>query len=128
MSKKKEKRINCFVYLAVEADEQSVEMKEKKQLRYIKEYAVAHNIHIVKVYHRDVLGRYDVNSHFKCMLQKIANQEADGILLANMGAISKSIADAYYKVGLVISSGGQMITVDEGKLSMNIKELGGIVR
>lgn len=60
------------------------------------------------------------------MLQKLENKEADGILLANMGTISVSLADAYYKVGLVVASGGQMITVDEDNLSLNIKSLGGI--
>lgn len=126
MRKKKMKKINCFVYLAVDAEESTVEAKEMKQLRYIKEYAAAHNIHIVKVYHRDVLGQTVVNGHFRNMLQKLENKEADGILLANMGAISVGLADAYYKVGLVVASGGQMITVDEGNLSLNIKALGGI--
>lgn len=126
MRKKKMKKINCFVYLAVDADERTVEMKEMRQLRYIKEYAAAHNIHIVKVYHRDVLGQTVVNGHFRNMLQKLKNKEADGILIANMGAISVGLADAYYKVGLVVASGGQMITVDEGNLSLNIKALGGI--
>ncbi len=126
MSKKKEKKINCLVYLSVDADERSVETKEKKQLKYIKEYAAAHNINIVGIYHRDVLGRYDIERHFKGMLHQLKNHEADGILLANMAAISTGIPDAYYKTGLVIASGGQMITVDEGSLSMNIKGLGGI--
>ena len=126
MSKKKTKRINCFVYLATDADECTVEMKEKKQLRYIKEYAAAHNIHIVKVYHKDVLGQTVVNGHFRNILKKLENREADGILLANMGVISVGLADAYYTVGLVVASGGQMITVDEGNLSLNIKTLGGI--
>ncbi len=126
MKKKKIKKINCFVYLAVDADERTVEAKEMKQLRYIKEYAAAHNIHIVKVYHKDILGQTVVNGHFRNMLQRLENKEADGILLANMGAISVGLADAYYKVGLVVASGGQIITVDEGNLSLNIKTLGGI--
>jgi hypothetical protein len=46
--------------------------------------------------------------------------------LANIGTISVSLADAYHKVGLIIAAGGQMITVDEGKLSLNIKALGGL--
>jgi DNA invertase Pin-like site-specific DNA recombinase len=126
MGKKKEKRVNCFVYLATNADEQKVEMQEKKQLRYIREYAAAHNIRIVKVYHKDILSQNEVNRHFKTMLKKIANKEAEGLLLANIGTISVSLADAYHKVGLIIAAGGQMITVDEGKLSLNIKALGGL--
>lgn len=64
---------------------------------------------------------------FRNILKKLENKEADGILLANMGVISVGLADAYYKVGLVAASGGQVITVDEGNLSLNIKALGGIV-
>lgn len=126
MSKKKIKKIKCFVYLATDADERTVEMKEKKQLRYIMEYAAVHSIRIVKVYHKDVMGQMVVNGHFRNMLQRLEKNEADGILIANMGAISVGLADAYYKVGLVVASGGQMITVDEGNLSLNIKALGGI--
>ena len=32
--------------------------------------------------------------------------------------ISSSVADAYFKVGLVIEAGGIVVTVDEGKLDM----------
>lgn len=50
--KKKGKRLRCFVYLSTQAEERTVEEKEKKQLRYIREYAKAHNIEIVKIYRR----------------------------------------------------------------------------
>lgn len=64
MKKKREKPINCFVYLSTEGDINGVEAREIKQLRYIRKYAKAHNIIIRKVFHRDVLGQYDVNIHF----------------------------------------------------------------
>ena len=34
-----------------------------------------------------------------------------------------SLADAYYKVGLIIEAGGVVATVDEGRLDMHIKEV-----
>ena len=32
------------------------------------------------------------------------------------------VADAYFKVGLVIEAGGIVVTVDEGRLDMHIKK------
>ena len=49
MKKKREKTINCFVYLSTEGDINGAEVREIKQLRYIREYAKAHNIIIKKV-------------------------------------------------------------------------------
>ncbi|MDO5339531.1 MAG: hypothetical protein Q4E78_05400 [Eubacteriales bacterium] len=126
MKKKKEKPINCFVYLSTKGDIDGAEIREMKQLRYIREYAKAHNIIIKKVYHRDILGQYDVNMHFMKITRHIKNKEADGLLLANIGAISTSIRDAYDKVGIINSVGGEIITVDEGRLRLPIKMIGGL--
>jgi hypothetical protein len=38
-----------------------------------------------------------------------------------MAAVADDIPDAYRKVGEVVSAGGIIVTVDEGRLSMNIK-------
>ena len=66
MSRKvKEKEpVRCIAYLSVFNHDRYVESYEKKQLKKIKESAVAHNIEIVKVFHKDVLGQGDVNEHF----------------------------------------------------------------
>ena len=122
MKKKREKTINCFVYLSTEGDINGAEVREIKQLRYIREYAKAHNIIIKKVFHRDVLGQYD----FMRLTRRIKNREAEGLLLANMGSISTSIRDAYDKVGIINSVGGVIITVDEGRLTLPIKMIGGL--
>lgn len=119
--KKKGKKLRCFVYLSTKADERTVEEKERKQLRYIREYAKAHNIEIVRIYRRGILGQYEVNRHFNALLAKLYELEADGILLANMGCISADEVDAYCKVGKVHAVGGQIVTVDEGNLDLNIK-------
>lgn len=125
MSKKKlkqvEERIYCIVYLSTEGDVFSVDKREKKQLSYIQEYADAHNVKIVKKMHRDVMGQSEVNRHFDVMVEMIRHGKADGIILANMMSVSSSIADAYYKVGKVKSVGGHVVTVDEGRLGMNVK-------
>ena len=44
--------------------------------------------------------------------------DIDGVIVANTEAISVSIADAYYKVGLIVEVGGTFISVDEGRLAL----------
>lgn len=43
-----------------------------------------------------------------------------------MSSISTSIRDAYDKVGIINSVGGVIITVDEGRLTLPIKMIGGL--
>ena len=124
--KKIEKPIRCYVYLSTNGDMRTSEFKEKKQLRYINDYAKAHNIKVSKILHRGILGVHSTNKQFDMIVESIRKKEVDGVLVANMGAISTSIGDAYSKVAKVIIAGGQMITVDEGNLNLNIKRLGGI--
>lgn len=125
MSKKKskqvEERICCIVYLSTVGDTPSVDKREKKQLSYIQEYADAHNVKIVKKMHRDVMGQADVNHHFDIMVETIRRGKVDGIILANIMSVSSNVADAYYKVGKVKAVGGHIVTVDEGRLGMNVK-------
>lgn len=124
MSKKRRKKLRCFVYLSTQAEEWLVEEKERKQLRYIREYAKAHNIEIIKVFRKGALGQHEVNRHFNALLVKIRNGEAEGLLLASMGAVSLDEVDAYRKVGMIHAAGGQMVTVDEGFLDLKIKMAG----
>lgn len=118
--KDKEQHISCIVYLSSDGDMRFAEQREMRQLRYIKEYAKAHNIDIAMVLHRDVMGQVVINHHFEGMVSMIRQGVADGILVANMSAISSSIPDAFAKVGKVYAVGGQMVTVDEGRLGMNV--------
>lgn len=120
------KNIRCIVYLATVADEDTVDRKEQKQLRYIREYAKAHQLQIVKVFHRSVLGQMDTNRHYQNIVRRIQSGEAEAILLANMGMISQSLPDAYGKVGQMLEAGGRVITVDEGELKFNLAPIGGL--
>lgn len=125
MSKKKKKRqeekITCVAYLSTIGDLYSADRREAKQLRYIREYARAHNIIISRIMHRDVLGQADVNYHFNLMVEMVRKGKADGIILANMLSVSADVPDAYFKVGKVKAAGGCIVTVDEGRLGMDIK-------
>ena len=124
MSKKKRKvhepEIRCIAYLSVTGNENNTEMRERKQLRYIKEYAASHNIKITKIMHKDVLGQRDVNLHFERMTSMIREGFVDGIIVANTMSVSNSITDVYMKAGRVAEAGGVMVSVDEGKLLMKI--------
>ena len=100
--RKAKKNIRCIVYLATVADENTVDRKEQKQLRYIREYAKAHQLQIVKVFHRSILGQMDMNRHYQNIVRRIQSGEAEAILLANMGMISQSLPDAYCKVGQML--------------------------
>ena len=124
--RKAKKNIRCIVYLATVADENTVDRKEQKQLRYIREYAKAHQLQIVKVFHRNILGQMDTNRHYQNIVRRIQSGEAEAILLANMGMISQSLPDAYGKVGQMLEAGGRVITVDEGELKLNLAPIGGL--
>ena len=43
-------------------------------------------------------------------------------IIANMAAVSVNLLDAYVKVCEVVEAGGIIVTVDEGRLGLNIKE------
>lgn len=119
--KKKEAKLVCVAYLSTDGDINGVERREKKQLKYIVEYAKAHNIKIKNIYHRDVAGMADVNKHLQYMIGLIRKGEIDGIIVSRMMSISNDIPDAYKKVGMVYEAGGTMVTVDEGRLGFYIK-------
>ena len=56
MSKRK-KSINVIAYLSVaNATDKNVDWKEEKQLSYISEYAKAHNLRIIKIMHKNIMG------------------------------------------------------------------------
>ena len=124
--RKNKKAIRCIVYLATFADEDNVDRKEEKQLKYIREYAAAHHLEIVKVFHRSILGQMDINRHYQSIVKQVQSGEAEAVLLANMGMISQNLQDAYSKVGQMIAAGGKVFTVDEGELKLNIAQIGGL--
>lgn len=78
-SKKIEKTISCYVCLSTNGDLRTAEYKEKKQLRYIMDYAKAHNIKISKIMHRGVLGVYPANKQFDMIVKSISEKEVDGV-------------------------------------------------
>lgn len=121
MSNRKGKTLRAIVYLSVKGNEKTVEKKEKNQLKCIMEYAKAHNIEIVKIMHRNIMGNYVVNTHFQKMVDFVSKKEADVILVSKISGIATNIEDAYRKIGKVIQLGGYIITVDEGEMKLPIQ-------
>ena len=127
--KSKDTEMVCLAYVAAkDQPAQWSEEVERKQLNYIRDYARAHQIRIKNVIHRSGLGTYEANRQFEYMVKRIEDGEAGGIIAVNMMAIANDIADAYYKIGRVNAAGGCMVTVDEGKLRLNLKTRHGYER
>ena len=120
MAKKKEPRYECIAYLSVEADLNKVDRLEDKQLKYIKEYAKAHNILIVGIVRRHGFSMNDVFRNFRQIAHLIGKKRVEGVIVAGMQYVSSDLEDAYYKIGMIKAAGGQFITVDEGNLGMDI--------
>ena len=120
MAKKKEPRYECIAYLSVEAELDKVDRLEDKQLKYIKEYAKAHNILIVGVMRRHGFSMNDVFKNFRQIAHLIGKKRVEGVIVAGMQYVSSDLEDAYYKIGMIKAAGGQFITVDEGNLGMDI--------
>lgn len=121
MRNRKEKPLHAVVYLSAKGKEKTIEQKEKKQLKYIREYAKAHNIQIVKIMHRSIMGNYVVNTHFQKMVNMIGKKEVEIILVSKISGIATDLEDAYRKIGKVIQSGGYIVTVDEGEMKLPIQ-------
>lgn len=120
MAKKKEPRYECIAYLSVEAELDKVDRLEDKQLKYIKEYAKAHDILVVGVIRRHGFSMNDVFRNFRQIAHLIGKKRVEGVIVAGMQYVSSDLEDAYYKVGMIKAAGGQFITVDEGNLGMDI--------
>ena len=111
--RRKIKKMDCIEYLSVQAPLEKVNMLEDKQSKYIHEF--------VKI-RRNGFSQRDVDRQWNQIVNMIRKKQISGIVVANMAAISSSVADAYFKVGLVIEAGGIVVTVDEGRLDMHIKK------
>lgn len=112
--RRKIKKIDCMEYLSVQVPLEKVNMFDDKQSRYIYDYVRKSGYVIVeKIRYNGFLQR-DVNQQW---------MQIDGVVVVNMVVVFSSMADAYYKVGLVVETGSIVVTVDEGRLEMLIKEV-----
>ena len=121
--RKKIRKMDCIEYLSVQAPLEKVNMLEDKQSSYIHDFAKRSEFHIVGKIRRNGFSQRDVDRQWMQIVNMIRKKQISGVVVANMAAVSSSLADAYYKVGLIIEAGGVVATVDEGRLDMHIKEV-----
>lgn len=110
-------------YLSVQAPLDKVDRLEDKQSRYIREYVKNKNYRIVASMRRNGLSQGDVDRQWERIISMISKKQIKGVVIANMAAVASDLPDAYKKVGQIIDAGGMIVTVDEGMLAMNIKEV-----
>ena len=123
MRDKKNQVIECLAFVAANGDMQNGELIKKRELQqesYIRKYAKAHGIKVVGVIHGSGQGQLEISGKFNASVDLIRKGKVQGIIAINMRMISRDLADAYYKVGKVRSAGGEIITVDEGRLRLDI--------
>lgn len=120
--RRKIKKMDCIEYLSVQAPLEKVNMLEDKQSKYIHEFVKRKEYSIVGKMRRNGFSQRDVDRQWNQIVNMIRKKQISGVVVANMAAISSSVTDAYFKVGLVIEAGGIVVTVDEGRLDMHIKK------
>ena len=123
MDEWKGKKIECIAIVSSRCDmryAEQIEKLEKGQEAYIRKYAKAHGIKIVDVIHGNSQGQSEINKKFLRVVELIRNGKVQGLIAVNMRIISADLEDAYSKVGKVRSAGGEIVTVDEGRLRLNI--------
>ena len=114
--------IRCIIFLSSDenGDFDIAARKEDKQLRYINDYAKAHNLEPMRIVRRGCFEGHVKNVLFNRIIGYMEQGMAEALLVANMYAISTGIADAYSRVGMVKERGFRVFTVDEGELEMKL--------
>lgn len=121
MRSRRKQVIECVAIVAAKCDMRNVEQIEKlehQQEAYIQKYAKAHGVKVVGVIRGCGQGQYEINGKFNQAIELIRKGRVQGLITINMKMISHDLVDAYCKVGKVRSAGGEMITVDEGRLRL----------
>ena len=54
-------------------------------------------------------------------MDKIKKKQVDGVIVANMSAITDNLIDAFIKIAQVQDAGGIIVTVDDGRLAMQLR-------
>lgn len=119
--RRKRKTIECIEYLSVEAPLEKVDYLEDKQSKYIREYVRNKEYLVVGTERRHGFSRRDVDRQWMQIVNKVRKKQVDGVIVANMRAVTDSMVDAFIKVAQIQEAGGIVITVDDGRLEMNIR-------
>ena len=119
--RRKKKTVECIEYLSVSAPLDKVARLEDKQSKYIHEYVKNKEYMIVGTERRHGFSKKDVDRQWQQIVNKIRKKQVDGVIVANMRAVTDNFVDAAKKIAQVQSAGGIVITVDDGQLSLNLR-------
>ena len=119
--RRKKKTIECIEYLSVYAPLDKVDRLEDKQSKYIHEYVKNKEYMIVGTERRHGFSQNDIDRQWQQIVNKIRKKQVDGVIVANMRAVTDNFVDAAKKIAQVQSAGGIVITVDDGQLSLNLR-------
>ena len=119
--RRKKKTIECIEYLSVSAPLDKVDRLEDKQSKYIHEYVKNKEYMIVGTERRHGFSKKDVDRQWQQIVNKIRKKQVDGVIVANMRAVTDNFVDAAKKIAQVQSAGGIVITVDDGQLLLNLR-------
>ena len=112
----KKDNFKAIAYLSDDGSIYDADKRENKQLKYIKQYAKAHGIMIVKIIRRNAMGPMIMEKHIQSIIESIKRGEANAIIVTEIAKVSHSRIDSYTKVGIINESGGTVISVMEGIL------------
>ena len=115
------KTIECIEYLSVSAPLDKVDRLEDKQSKYIHEYVKNKEYMIVGTERRHGFSQNDVDRQWHQIVDKIRKKQVDGVIVANMSVITDNLIDAFIKVAQVQAAGGIIVTVDDGRLAMQLR-------
>ena len=119
--RRKKKTIECIEYLSVSAPLDKVDCLEDKQSKYIHEYVKNKEYMIVGTERRHGFSQNDVDRQWHQIVDKIRKKQVDGVIVANLSVITDNLIDAFIKVAQVQAAGGIIVTVDDGRLAMQLR-------
>lgn len=106
-----------------ETEDAAVEMLREmaKQSKYIHEYVKNKEYMIVGTERRHGFSQNDVDRQWHQIVDKIRKKQVDGVIVANMSVITDNLIDAFVKIAQVQAAGGIIVTVDDGRLAMQLR-------
>lgn len=117
----KKDNLKAIAYLSDDGSIYDADKRESRQLKFIKQYAKAHGIMIVKIIRRNAMGPVIMNKHIQSIIESIKKGEANAIIVTEIAKVSHNSIDSYTKVGLINEAGGTVISVMEGILKLPIR-------
>lgn len=119
--RRKKKTIECIEYLSVKAPLDKVDYLENKQSKYIHEYVKNKEYMIVGTERRHGFSQNDVDRQWQQIVNKVRKKQVDGVIVTNMRAVTDTLVDAAIKIAQIQAAGGVVVTVDDGKLLLDIR-------